>query len=258
MSQILLTVAYLGTNYSGFQVQNGSFGKKTVQQVLQEALASLYRLEIPVKGCSRTDSGVHAKDFKLTYRTEPGMPEIPFPQLPEALNRFLPPDISVLSACSVPDSFHVRYDVEQKEYEYLILNTRIRDPFWEGRAWHVIPALDRDRMRSAASFFRGPHDFSAFMASGSSVRNTVRTVFRSEVTTDGDLIRFAVSADGFLYNMVRILAGTIVACGLSRISPEQIPDILRSADRSEAGETAPACGLYLSRVQYRKDTGLSV
>ena len=186
------------------------------------------------------------------------MPEIPFPQLPEALNRFLPPDISVLSSCSVPDSFHVRYDVDQKEYEYLILNTRIRDPFWEGRAWHVIPALDRDRMKSAASFFCGTHDFSAFMASGSSVRNTVRTVFRSEVTTDGDLIRFAVSADGFLYNMVRILAGTVVACGLSRIAPEQIPYILRSADRSEAGETAPACGLYLSRVQYRKDTCLSV
>ena len=243
----LLTVAYDGSNYHGYQVQNG---QTTIQEKLQDAIEALLGKRYPIVGCSRTDSGVHARDFKATFSTDADAPKIPVEKLPIALNLHLPDDIAIKNAEEASESFHVRYDVKTKEYEYLILNSRIRSPFLCGRTYFYSTPLDVESMNEAAQFFVGTHDFSAFISSGSDVEDRVRTIYSCIVERNGELVTVRISGNGFLYNMVRIIVGTLIEVSSGKLSPSEIPEIILSGDRSMAGYTVPACGLYLNRVEY--------
>lgn len=241
-------IKYLGTEFHGFQVQPGL---RTVQGELNAALNEAFGLPCKVTGCSRTDAGVHANEFCLTVECDGGT--IPAEKLPIAVSRFLPNDLSLFYAKECDDSFHPRYDVKEKEYLYRIVNTRIYDPFYYGRVWFLPRYIDDDalaKMNEAAKHFIGKNDFSTFMAEGSDVEDTVRNITSLTVTRDGDFLDVKISADGFLYNMVRIIVGTLTEVAFGRISPDDIPDIIASRDRSRAGMTAPAEGLYLNRVMY--------
>ena len=241
-------IKYLGTAFHGFQVQPGL---RTVQGELNNALNQAFGLPCKVTGCSRTDAGVHANEFCLTVECEGGT--IPADKLPIAVARFLHTDLSLFYAEECDNAFHPRYDVREKEYLYRIINRPIYDPFEFGRAWFLSrPVSDEGLMlmQSAAKHFIGKHDFSAFMSEGSDVEDTVRTVTALSVDRVGDLIEIRISADGFLYNMVRIIVGTLTEVAFGRISPDSIEDIINSCDRSRAGMTAPADGLFLNKVIY--------
>ena len=245
--QILLEFTYNGTGFAGYQVQPG---KVTVQSAVQDAIEAVYGERYPLKGCSRTDAGVHALQYFATFETEKS---IPLDRLPMALNAVLDSRIAVLSARVVSDDFHVRHDAQYKEYEYLIHTNAVPDPFLVGRVWHFSKKLRCDgieRMRAAAEAFVGKHDFSGFMSVGSNVADTVRTVKYLDIICEGDLIRVRIAADGFLYNMVRIIVGTLIEVGAGRIEPSDMADIIASCDRSRAGMTAPPEGLYLRRVKF--------
>lgn len=251
--KLLLRINYLGTAFCGYQIQKD---KRTVQGELNRAARELFGFECDVTGCSRTDSGVHANDFcaAVTKKGESDLPtDIEISKIPRAITAHLPLDISVRSAEWVEDSFHPRYDVKYKEYVYRIYNGAVRDPFFEGRSFYVPRAIGGEaleRMQRAAANYVGKHDFSAFMAQGSSVSTTVREVFYAEVEKLGNEIIFRVAADGFLYNMVRIMAGTLISVAEGRTEPDAIGDIIESRSRDRAGMTAAACGLYLNKVVY--------
>ena len=248
--KILLKIRFVGTNYAGYQVQNNA---PTVQGELCRAAEQLFGKRCDVTGCSRTDSGVHANMFcaAVTDHGSPGLETtVPTDKIPRAMNAFLPPDIAVVSAEEVEDRFHPRYDVKSKEYVYLIQNGGERDPFLADRSLFYPRELDTEKMNAAAQMFVGEQDFASYMAVGSKVESTVRTIYSASVTRDGDMICFAVSGNGFLYNMVRIMTGTLLAVGEGKIAPEDIPTITASLDRTRAGSTAPACGLYLNCVEY--------
>lgn len=248
----LLTLSYVGTSYHGYQVQpNG----RSVQETVQDAIAQVFGKRYPLTGCSRTDSGVHAEMFCATVETDAVAPHIPAERLPCAMNRYLPTDISVRSAQVVADDFHPRYDVKWKQYCYRIYTASTRDPFLADRAYYLPRKLDVARMQAAAELFLGKHDFLGFMASGSDVQDTVRTIYRFDVCQTGDMVELRVAADGFLYNMVRILVGTLLAVSAGKLTPGEIPAILDARDRARAGETAPACGLYLEKVSYNPFPG---
>ena len=241
-------IKYLGTAFHGFQVQPGL---RTVQGELNSALNQAFGLPCKVTGCSRTDAGVHANEFCLTVECEGGT--IPADKLPIAVSRFLPEDLSLFYAEECDSAFHPRYDVKEKEYLYRIMNSRIYDPFEYGRVWFVArPITDEglEKMNEAAKHFIGRYDFSTFMSEGSDVEDTVRNITALSVVRNGDFIEVRISADGFLYNMVRIIVGTLTEVAFGRFFPEDIPDIIASKDRSRAGMTAPAEGLYLNRVTY--------
>ena len=221
-----------------------------MQGTLCRAARDLFGAECAVSGCSRTDSGVHARDFAATLETDSAT-VIPDEKLPRALMAHLPPEITVYSAKSVDPSYSVRRHVADKEYEYVILNSPSPSPFLTGRAWHIPFLLDEAAMNEAAAAFVGKHDFSAFMASGSGVKNTERTVSLCKVTRDGDLLKINVAADGFLYNMVRIIVGTLVEVGAGKLGAGKIGEIISGRKRSDAGRTAPPDGLYLLRVDLK-------
>ncbi len=247
MPRILLTLCYDGTHYHGWQVQPNAV---TVQQVLQDAVERITGVRSGITGCSRTDAGVHAKMFCCALDTaSPLRGE----KLCKALNAVLPRDIAVYDAKEVAEDFHPRYDACGKRYEYHIYNGRQRHPFYEGRAVHINRPLDEQALDRAAKDLLGTHDFAAFCASGSSVEDTVRTVTHAAVRREGELVIFSVAADGFLYNMVRIMVGTLLDMATGRIAYDAIPAILASCDREQAGTTAPAHGLYLQEVYYEEE-----
>ncbi len=255
--KLLLHISYIGTDFCGYQVQTN---KRTVQAELNRAAKELFGFDCDIVGCSRTDSGVHADMFCATVAkkgTDILPTALPASRIPLAFSAHLPCDLSVCNAAFVPAAFHARYDVVGKEYRYRFYTRSVRNPFENNRAWHLPTVGDAQalaRMQSAALHFCGKHDFSAFMAAGSHVQNTERTVFHASVTKEEDhLLLFRVSADGFLYNMVRIMAGTLAEIGTGKYEPWEIKDILASRDRQNAGMTAPACGLYLSHVIYPYD-----
>lgn len=241
-------IKYLGRDFHGFQVQPGL---RTVQGELNAALNTAFGLPCKVTGCSRTDAGVHANEFCLTVECEGG--SIPADKLPIAVARYLPVDLSLFYAEECSLDFHPRYDVVEKEYLYRIINRPIYDPFEYGRAWFVSrPISDEgiERMQNAADHFIGKYDFSAFMSEGSDVEDTVRNLTALSVHKEGDVIEIRVRADGFLYNMVRIIVGTLTEVAFGRIAVDAIPEIIAGKDRSRAGMTAPADGLYLNKVIY--------
>lgn len=251
--KILLDVSFLGTAYCGYQVQPNL---PTVQQQLNIVAKTIFGKDCDIIGCSRTDSGVHANHFFATV-SEKGKgtldTNVPLRKLVGAFNSHLPRDISINSVKEVDDSFHPRYDVRYKEYLYLLWNSEVRNPFMENRVWHYPRPFDEtaiENMNKAANRIIGTHDFSTYMASNSGVKNTVRTVFDAKLKKDGNMVEFRISADGFLYNMVRILMGTLVLVGEGKISHDDIDKITESHNRAFAGITAPPYGLYLNEVVY--------
>ena len=245
MRNLLLIICYDGARYHGWQIQPNAL---SVQQVFQEALQKILPGTPSLKGCSRTDSGVHANRFCISLKTEF---KIPCERLRAALNHFLPEDIAVLDCREVPEEFHARYSCTGKEYIYRIWNHPVRNPFWNKRALHYWYPLDLELLNRAAAYYLGPHDFTSFCTMDSRERgDMVRTVTRSEFSQEGDMVTFSVAADGFLYNMVRIMVGTLLYVAQGKIPPEAIPEILQAKDRNCAGPTAPPQGLYLNRVFY--------
>lgn len=242
---LLIRLVYDGAAFHGWQIQENAL---TVQQVFQEALAKITGLSEDIKACSRTDTGVHAREFCVSLKTES---PIPAQRLQAALNHYLPPEVAVRSVEPVPLDFHARYSCKGKEYVYQIWNHPVRDPFLKDRALHYWYPLDESLLNQAAQHYLGRHDFSSFCTLDKRERGDLtRNVFTSRVDRQGDMVTFTVGADGFLYNMVRIMVGTLLRVQQGKFRPEDIPAILEAKDRRAAGPTAPACGLYLNRVFY--------
>lgn len=250
MRNIALFLMYEGTAYHGWQIQkNGS----TVEQTLEEAAAKVVGHRVHITGCGRTDAGVHAKKYCANFRTESA---IPCDRLPYALNTHLPEDIVVTRAMEVHEGFNAIGSCSRKEYTYLIYNSRIRDPFYVNRAWFYPKHLDEQVMQRAADQFVGTHDFAAVRSVGTDVKSTVRTVYYYRVHRYGDLIELKVCANGFLYNMARAMAGTVVYAAEGKFAPEEIGRILKNGDRTAAGPTVPPGGLYMTQLWY--DDGKAV
>ncbi|MBE6781471.1 MAG: tRNA pseudouridine(38-40) synthase TruA [Ruminococcaceae bacterium] len=240
----LLTISYLGTAYHGWQVQPNGV---TVQEKVQDALEKIYKFRPNVTGCSRTDAGVHALEFCCHFDAEYIIRE---DKIVSALNSYLPDDISA-NECKIVDSnFHARYSAKGKNYIYKIYNSTTPNPFVFNRSWHVSRRLDVDKMNCFLSSLVGTHDFVAFSSSGRTVEDTVRTITECKAEKKGDFIEISVTADGFLYNMVRIIVGTAVNVSDNKISEDSALDIIRSKDRNMAGITAPPYGLFLNKVIY--------
>lgn len=244
MKRIKLVTAYDGTNYHGSQIQNNG---ETIEGVLSEELSSLLKEEIHLIGASRTDAGVHARGNVFVFDTESRIPPEKFTY---ALNARLPEDVRVQDSCEVPPEFHPRHQDTVKTYEYKILNRKLPLPEYRLYAHFTYETLDLDKMREACRHFIGEHDFASFCAAGSQVESTVREIYDLHVQKTGDLLTISVTGNGFLYNMVRILAGTLLKVGSGQIQPEDIPGILRAKDRKAAGPTAPAKGLTLMEIRY--------
>lgn len=249
MKNTAMRITYDGTNYHGWQRQKNGI---TVQQVIEDALSDLTGEKVQVTGCSRTDAGVHALDYVLNFRTDTA---IPTEKLPYALNYRLPDDISALDAWEVGDDFNARFSASGKRYIYKIWNGRIKSPFERRYSWYLPYKLDKDAMINAAPYFEGTHDFAGFMAVGGDQKTTVRNVRHCRVTADDstELIEVAVEADAFLYNMVRIITGTLADVGLNKIPPDGIPGIIKSRDRKMGGVTAPPEGLFLKKVYLKTE-----
>ncbi len=247
MRNLLFTIAYDGTNYHGWQIQENA---QTVQGAFQEALFKATGLREDLKACSRTDTGVHARAFCLSLQTESRIsPE----RMTAALNHWLPEDIAVKACREVPGEFHARYSCKGKEYCYEIWNHPVREPFLRDRALHYWYPIDADLLDRAAKQYLGTHDFTSFCTLDRREKGDLtRTVTESRVERRGDLVIFTVAADGFLYNMVRIMVGTLLRVQQGKLCPGDIPEILAAKDRAAAGPTAPACGLYLNRVFYEE------
>lgn len=242
---LLMTIRYDGSRFHGWQIQENAF---TVQQCFQEALYKTVSAKPDIKACSRTDTGVHANMFCISVKTES---LIPPERLVNALNHFLPESVCCLSCREVPEDFHARYSCCGKEYIYKIWNSEIRDPFLTGRALHYWKHLDEMKLNEAAKYYVGAHDFSSFCTLDKrKAEDLVRTVSKASVSREGDMVYFTVAADGFLYNMVRIMVGTLIRVAQGGFKPEDIPKIIEAKQRSAAGPTAPACGLYLNKVFY--------
>ena len=245
MKRIKLTIAYDGTNYCGWQVQPNGI---TIEEVINKALSKLTGEEILVIGASRTDSGVHAMGNVAVFDTET---TIPPEKIGIALNQRLPEDIVITKSEEVPLDFHPRYCDCSKTYEYHIVNTRIPVPTKRLTNWFVSYELDIDKMRQAASYLVGEHDFVSFCNVRTDVENTVRTIYALDILTNGDEITIRITGNGFLYNMVRIIAGTLIRVGRGFYEPEKVKEILEAKDRKAAGVTAPAHGLMLMSIDYK-------
>lgn len=250
MRNIALFLKYVGTAYHGWQVQKNDV---TVGQTLERAAQMVVGHPVHMTGCGRTDAGVHAKCYVANFRTDA---RIPAERIPYALNTHLPDDIAVTDAMEVPEDFNAIGSCVKKEYTYVIYNSNIRDPFYVNRAWLYPKHLDEKIMQQAAAQFVGTHDFAAVRSVGTDVKSTVRTVYYYDVERDGDLIYLRVCANGFLYNMARAMAGTLVYCAEGKIRPEQIGSLLEKGDRTAAGPTVPPGGLYMTQLWY-EDKGVS-
>lgn len=244
MKRILLTIAYDGTDYHGWQVQPNGI---TVQEVLQKEVSSLLGKKTDITGCSRTDAGVHAKEFCCHLDCDDTIPDDAFLR---GLSSKLPEDISVTACRQVESSFHARYNASGKTYVYNILNSKIKDPFLSRYSWRIERPIDTDKMNMFCEKIIGKHDFFAFSSSGRTVTDTVRTIKECFVERNGDMVSLKVTADGFLYNMVRIIVGTAVFVSDGKINPCETEKILTSKRRDLAGITAPAKGLFLEKVIY--------
>ena len=244
MRNIALFLTYEGTAYHGWQVQKRDI---SVGQTMEEAAARIVGHPVKMTGCGRTDAGVHARRYVANFRTTS---TIPVERLPYAMNTHLPEDIVVTGAMDVHEDFNAIGSCVRKEYTYLIYNSRIRDPFYVNRAWFYPKHLDEKIMQQAASQFVGTHDFAAVRSVGTDVKSTVRTVYYYDVEREGDLIRLKVCANGFLYNMARAMAGTVVYAAEGKIKPEEIGALLESGNRTAAGPTVPPGGLYMTKLWY--------
>lgn len=246
MRNIKLILAYDGTAYHGFQIQKGT-GLRTVQEELEKALGTLTGEDIAVIGSGRTDAGVHAQGQVISFTCNS---RIPAERFPLALNSLLPRDIVAWEACEVPPDFHARFSAKGKTYKYTIYNHRHLSPFWRYYAYHVPVSLDLPLMVQGSKHFLGTHDFRGFCAKDTAVKDYVRTIFKCDVEKAGPFLTVTVSGDGFLYNMIRIMVGTLLEIGLGKRAPEEIPFLLEAGERKLSGVTLPPQGLCLWSVQY--------
>ena len=244
MRNIALTLMYNGSAYHGWQVQKTEV---SVAQTLERGLSMVCGHPVKLTGCGRTDAGVHAEHYVANFRTDS---RIPLDRLPFAVNTHIPEDIAVKAAFEVADDFNAIGSCIKKEYTYRIYNSRIKNPFYVNRAYFYPKKLDETVLDRAARMFEGTHDFAAVRSVGTNVRSTVRTIYYCRVTRNEELLELKVCADGFLYNMVRIIAGTLIQAGCGMIEPEDVKEILEAKDRSMAGPTAPACGLTMIGITF--------
>lgn len=245
MKNLKVTIAFCGTAYHGFQRQDG--GLKTVQGEIEHAIYKLLGETVTVNGCSRTDAGVHANNFVFNVMLESSIDERGFQF---GLNGVLPPDISVIRVEQAPDDFHARYQCRGKEYVYLIHNSEIKSPFLADRMYRSWYPIDAEKLDRACKNYIGEHDFKSFCAASCDKEVTVRRIFDFSVSREGDIIKFTVSGDGFLYNMVRIMVGTLLFINDGKLPEDSIPQIIEARDRTKAGKTVPPQGLYLNKVFY--------
>ena len=243
-----MVVAYDGTNYCGWQVQPNGI---TVEEVLNRSLSNLLGEKIEVMGASRTDSGVHSLGNVAVFDTNT---RIPADKIAFALNQRLPEDIVVQGSCEVPSDWHPRYQESTKTYEYRILNRTFRMPTRRLDTYFYHYPLDVEQMSEAASYLIGTHDFASFCAANAQVKSTVRTIYSCTAQKENDIITIRVTGNGFLYNMVRIIAGTLIEVGAGKRRPEEIKDILAAENRDAAGPTAPAQGLTMMGIEYEQET----
>lgn len=246
MKRVRLIISYDGTNYCGWQIQINGI---TVEEVINRELSSLLGEKISVIGASRTDSGVHAVGNVAVFDTET---KIPAEKISFALNQRLPDDIRIQKSEEVSEDFHPRYCDSTKTYEYKILNRKFPDPLNRLYTHFVYMPLDVQKMKEAAEYIVGEHDFASFCSSGSQVKTTIRTVYNLDITKDDDIIKIKISGNGFLYNMVRIIVGTLLKVGLGIYPPEHVKEIIEAKDRYAAGPKAPAKGLTLVGIKYEK------
>ena len=244
MKRIGLVVAYDGTNYSGWQIQPNGV---TIQGVLNDTLTELLGEIIEIMGASRTDAGVHALGNVAVFDTNT---RIPGEKISYALNQRLPDDIRIQLSEEVDPDFHPRYCDSEKTYEYRILNRKFPVPTERLYSYFYHYKLDVDKMREATSYLIGRHDFASFCGTGAQVKSTVRTLTGIDIWRDGDIVTIQVRGEGFLYNMVRIIAGTLIRVGGGEMAPDEIPQILGKKDRTAAGPTAPAHGLTMMGIEY--------
>lgn len=246
MKRIKLIVAYEGTAYCGWQIQpNG----ETIEGVLNRVLSELLQEEIKVKGASRTDSGVHSYGNIAIFDTETRMPA---GKISYALNQRLPEDIVIQDSCEVSPDFHPHGVKSRKTYEYKIMNGPFQNPLMRKDTYFYPHDLDVERMQEAATYLVGEHDFKSFCSIRTTVKTTIRTIYDLQVGKSGDIITVRVTGNGFLYNMVRIIAGTLVQVGGGITEPKEIPKMLTALDRSTAGPTAPAHGLTMIGIEYEE------
>lgn len=239
-----LTMAYDGTNYHGWQRQKNGI---TVQEVLEDVLQNIFGIATTVTGCSRTDAGVHARIYVCSFNAQT---TIPADKIPFVLNTKLPDDIRAYKCELMHDGFNARFETKTKAYEYKIINAPFQNPLMRNFAWHYPIKLDIGKMQRAAKIIEGKHDFASFCAAGSIVKSTVRNLTELTVTKDGDIITVRAAADGFLYNMVRIIVGTLVYVGCGKLSENDIAELIEKKDRRLSGITAPPQGLALVEVNY--------
>ncbi len=250
MRNIALTLMYVGTPYHGWQRQKNAM---TVQEMLETCVAKVVKHPVKFTGAGRTDAGVHAEVYIANFRTDCN---IPCDRMPLAFNARLPGDIVVLAARQVSEAFNAIGSCLRKEYTYRVYNSRIRNAFYVNRACFYPKRLDEGFLQDAASRFVGTHDFSAVRDVGTPTRTNVRTIFYFTVSRSGELIELRVCADGFLYNQVRCMVGTILYASEGKFRPEDIDGILTRKNRTEAGPTMPPEGLYMTKLWYREPVGL--
>ena len=244
MKRIKLTVAYDGTNYSGWQIQPNA---PTVEQVLDSAVYALTGEKVHVTGASRTDAGVHGLGNVAVFDTES---TIPGERFSYALNRYLPEDVSIQESRQVADTFHPRHCNTRKTYEYKILNTTFPVPQLRNYSWHVSGKIDVDKMQEAAELLLGEHDFKSFCCVRTQTETTIRRIYSLDVRREDDFVILSITGNGFLYNMVRIIAGTLVQIGKGQLCAGDIKQMLELKDRTLAGQTAPPQGLTLMKIEY--------
>ncbi|MBQ7714088.1 MAG: tRNA pseudouridine(38-40) synthase TruA [Oscillospiraceae bacterium] len=247
MRNVALKLMYNGGAYHGWQVQKNAV---SVCETLQKALSTVCGERVKLVGCGRTDAGVHAERYVANFRTDS---RIPLDRLPFAVNTHTPEDVVVREALAVAEEFNAIGSCLKKEYTYRIYNSRVKDPFYVGRAYFYPKRLDEAVMDRAARAFEGTHDFRAVRSVGTETRTTVRTVHYCRVARAGELLELKVCADGFLYNMARAITGTVLYAAEGKLTPEDIPAILSSGDRTLAGPTVPPGGLYLTRLWYEDE-----
>lgn len=245
--RVFLKIAYDGTNYCGWQIQINGI---TVEEIINRELSALLKEDIAVIGASRTDSGVHAIANVAVFDTET---KIPAEKISFALNQRLPEDIRIRESYEVEADFHPRYCNSIKTYEYKIFNCRFPMPTERLYSHFVYMPLDTEKMKQAAGYILGEHDFKSFCSARTQIENTVRTVYSLDITKTGDMIHIIISGNGFLYNMVRIIVGTLMKVGLGVYPPEHVKEIIAARDRNVAGPKAPACGLTLVGIEYEEE-----
>lgn len=243
MRNIKIEIQYNGKNYCGWQQQPDSLG---IQGTIEKAIYEITKEKVKITGSGRTDAGVHALGQVANFHLESNIPDF---RIANALNAKLPKDISVINSCQVDDEFHSRYSAKKKTYRYLIHNSPYRSPIFKDISYHVKYDLDFEKMCKEANSLLGKHDFKGFMSSGSSVKDTVREIYSISLKKEESLIVVEIEGNGFLYNMVRIIIGTLVDIGRNRIK-DSMKDIIDSKTRKCCGHTAPAHGLFLKKVDY--------